>query len=224
MKDQSLNSLLWLWIPLAIFAGQIVIELFVPNALKGTLHSEGGPHEVLQFTFAALGLIWAIKCLIKVWPDAHPLLIAWVIFFCFGCAYIAGEEISWGQHIFYWDTPEYWAVMNDQQETNLHNISSWLDQKPKLLLLAGVVVGGLIIPFLQKHKPEILSQKIQIIYPPIILGPTAALTLATKLIDKVDEHLTETILLSRASEVEELYLFYFVMLYLVVLHRRLLQQ
>ena len=195
---------------------QIGIEIFVPAENLPDLHSEGGPHEILQFTFAALGLVWALRCLIKVWPQKNLWLTAWVVFFCLGCTYIAGEEISWGQHIFYWDTPEYWAEMNDQQETNLHNMSSWLDQKPKLLLLLGVVVGGLIIPALQKLKPSLLPQQFNIIYPPAILGVTAACTLLTKIIDKLQDNLDEN-LFTRASEVEEVYLFYFVLLYLLIL-------
>jgi hypothetical protein len=37
-----------------------------------------------------------------------------------------GEEISWGQRIFGWSTPESLMEMNAQQETNFHNI--WLFQ------------------------------------------------------------------------------------------------
>lgn len=33
-----------------------------------------------------------------------------------------GEEISWGQRIFSWKTPELFNEMNFQKETNLHNI------------------------------------------------------------------------------------------------------
>lgn len=39
-----------------------------------------------------------------------------------GCFFIMGEEISWGQRIIGWDTPESWAEMNYQQETTLHNL------------------------------------------------------------------------------------------------------
>ncbi|MCB9982820.1 MAG: hypothetical protein H6861_03965 [Rhodospirillales bacterium] len=48
--------------------------------------------------------------------------------------------------------------MNDQNETNLHNISSRFDQKPRLILLVGVVVGGLIIPALQHFKSKRVPQ------------------------------------------------------------------
>ncbi len=32
-----------------------------------------------------------------------------------------GEEVSWGQHIFYWEATGIFEKYNDQQETNLHN-------------------------------------------------------------------------------------------------------
>jgi len=36
----------------------------------------------------------------------------------------AGEEISWGQRIFNWETPEKFAEANSQGETNLHNLET----------------------------------------------------------------------------------------------------
>lgn len=38
------------------------------------------------------------------------------------CFFVAGEEISWGQWIFHWQTPEALAAVNLQHETNLHNL------------------------------------------------------------------------------------------------------
>ena len=40
-----------------------------------------------------------------------------------------GEEVSWGQRIFNWDTPEGFKDLNAQKETNLHNL--WLFQAYK---------------------------------------------------------------------------------------------
>ncbi|MHB1055505.1 MAG: hypothetical protein ACYC0K_06520, partial [Thermoleophilia bacterium] len=34
----------------------------------------------------------------------------------------SGEEISWGQQIFHWDTPEFIKDINVQGETNIHNL------------------------------------------------------------------------------------------------------
>ena len=216
----ALHKIWWLWVPLSILIAQIAIEILVPHEFKGTLHSEGGPHETLQFLFAAGGLVYALRCLFLISPKTQTFLFAWVTCFLLGCVYIAGEEVSWGQHIFEWGTPEFWSGVNDQGETNLHNTSSWLDQKPRLILLVGIIVGGLIIPLMQKFKAGILPKMFETIYPPAILGLTAALAIGVKIIDKIDGSLPETIIFSRASEVEELYLFYFVLLYLVILRRR----
>ncbi len=41
-------------------------------------------------------------------------------------------------------------ALNDQGETNLHNMSSWLDQKPRTLLEIWVVIGGIVIPVREK--------------------------------------------------------------------------
>ena len=36
--------------------------------------------------------------------------------------FAAGEEISWGQRLFGWGTPDFFAEHNYQNETNLHNL------------------------------------------------------------------------------------------------------
>src|SRR5690606_13691057 len=98
----------------------------------------------------------------------RPALVAWLALAALGCFYVAGEEISWGQHFLQWSTPEYWSALNDQQETNLHNVSSWLDQKPRALLEAGVVLGGIVAPALRALRPGLLRGL------PDLLAPTAA--------------------------------------------------
>lgn len=221
---KRLSPILWLGVPLAILIAQVAIEVFMPYEYKLPFHSESGPHEGLQF-FVALGaLLVAVRCLFKLPSEQRSFLAFWVMCFVLGCAYISGEEVSWGQHLFEWATPEFWTDYNDQNETNLHNTSSWLDQKPRLLLFIGVLVGGLIIPLVKKYKPSVLPKMFEIIYPPAILAPTALLVLVLKLIDKIDESTPDIMLLTRSGEVEELCLFYFVLLYMMVLHGRFMQQ
>lgn len=186
------------------------------------MHSEGGPHETLQFIFMAIALIIAITALIKI-KGQNLWLTVWVGIAALASFYVAGEEVSWGQHIFDWGTPEFWTGVNDQNETNFHNTSSWLDQKPRLVLLIGTITGGLIIPALAKWKPSTLPQKFTIIYPPATLAVTAAFAVLIKIIDKAQDHLDDN-LLTRAAEIEELYLYYFVLLYLVVLLKRVKSQ
>ena len=169
----------------------------------------------------SLAFFIALALLVKV-KSQNIWLTAWVGIAALASLYVAGEEVSWGQWIFNWTTPEFWQGVNDQNETNLHNTSSWLDQKPRLVLLIGTIVGGLIIPALMKWKPAALPQKFTIIYPPSILSVTAAFALLIKIIDKVQDGFDDN-LLTRAAEIEELYLYYFVLLYLLALKRRIVR-
>ena len=218
----SLSPLLWLYVPVLIAIAQKLIEIFVSAEHLSALHSETGPHETLQFLIIAAAFVVSVSILLKIRFE-NKWLSAWVGVAALACFYIAGEEISWGQHIFDWGTPEFWSGLNDQGETNLHNTSSWLDQKPRLLLLIGVITGGLIIPFLQKFRADLMPQKFEIIYPPAHLAITAGFTLLVKIIDKVQDA-ANLVILTRPSEVIELYMFYFVFLYLIALRHRLMQQ
>jgi hypothetical protein len=196
------------------------MELLLPRDLLSALLSEHGPHEMLQFFIMLVASIVAISILMSFRIGEHLWFTIWVAIAALGSFYIAAEELSWGQHVFEWATPDFWHAFNDQGETNLHNTSSWLDQKPRLILEIGVIVGGLIVPALLKYKPGLLPQKFAIIYPPALLAVIATIVLGITIIDKIDEALPDVVIMERASEVDELFLFYFVLLYLVILRQR----
>jgi hypothetical protein len=60
------------------------------------------------------------------------------LLFAAGCVFVAGEEISWGQRIFGWGTPEALERINHQEETTLHNVGHVQDAFNLLLLCAGL--------------------------------------------------------------------------------------
>ncbi len=69
----------------------------------------------------------------------YLLLGAGIVFF-----WAWGEELSWGQHMFGTVTPEWLAQVNDQNETNLHNINKkffdrWLDRCITLVAIIAAV-------------------------------------------------------------------------------------
>ena len=199
---------------LALFA-EILFERQYTSAELGQLLSENGPVELVQWGVIFLALCASVLTLVQLRPKRDGWLFGWVLLAVLGCLYVAGEEVSWGQHFLNWDTPAYWQGLNDQQETNLHNTSSWLDQKPRLVLLIGILAGGIVFPLLQKYRAGTLPEKFAIIYPPAFLMPVAVLVILPPLLDKVVD------LFHRVSEVQEFYMFYFVLLYMVVLHRRI---
>lgn len=222
-RSLLLPRLLWLYVPALILSMQIGMEVFVSPQAQIALNSETGPHEMLQFLCIFLAFFAGVFALFKVdWRVQRPLGL-WVAFATICALYVSGEELSWGQHVLEWSTPEYWAQINDQQETNLHNTSDWLDQKPRLLLFIGIVIGGLVVPALRRWKPSVLPEKFSAIYPPDCLAVTALGVLGPYTIDKITGiwglHFFE-----RVSEVQELFMYYFVLLYLIALRQTITTQ
>lgn len=214
------KKLIWLWLPVGFIVTQLVAELIVPRPVLKTLYAENGLHELLQFAVIAYAMGVAVVTLAKAPAHTKWAMRIWIGFAALCCFYVAGEEISWGQHIVNWSTPELWQTVNDQAETNLHNTSSWLDQKPRLILLLGVIIGGLFIPLAKHVFPRILPQNFAEIYPESTVWVTALLALLVKITDKISG-ITGYVVFERASEIEELYLFYFVLLYLLSMRQRI---
>ncbi len=221
-KSDAISQWAWLWIPVFFLAAQVFLEIFLPQRSLAALLSENGPHETLEFLCMGAAFCVGIFTLKNINWATQKWLGLWLALASLCSFYVAAEEISWGQHILRWTTPDFWAQVNDQAETNLHNTSAWFDQKPRLLLQVGILFGGLVFPLLRRLRPGLLPQKFSIIYPPDILSVTALMALIVNMADRVDAALADIVLFERASEVEELYLFYFVLLYLIVLRRRVL--
>lgn len=207
---KSTRSLLIYYVPLLIMAAQFLSEIFVPVKKLPAFYSEGGPHEAMEAVFLIIALPISIYLYLKL---QNKWLKIWMAIAAVCIFYVAGEELSWGQFIFHWHTPEEWARINDQDETNLHNTSTWLDQKPRAVLEIGVLVGGLIIPALRKWRPYLLPEKWKDIYPGDTVVFTAALALLVKVLNLFKFHGHHVFW--RGSEVMELYLYYFVLLYLI---------
>jgi len=81
------------------------------------LYIEDGFFESLTAVFA---IISSLLCLISIYYNNEYIpvkLILSAMFFLFGM-----EEISWGQRMFGWNTPEVLSTINYQNETTIHNI------------------------------------------------------------------------------------------------------
>ena len=88
----------------------------------------------------------------------YPWLGWWVLMWTLACIFFAGEEVSWGQWFFEWKSPEIFKQLNSQQETNLHNITPWLFQKPQALVEIWIITGGLVLPLWRRYKANVWLQ------------------------------------------------------------------
>jgi hypothetical protein len=80
------------------------------------------------------------------------LLKVWLFIMILGSSYFALEEISYGQHMFGWGTAESWKELNDQDETNLHNVHAMFDQVPRAVLTLGILIGGILLPLFRHFR------------------------------------------------------------------------
>lgn len=138
--QRRLDYSLWIaWITGAAFIVPVLLvaAYYTTNADFMTwLWSEQGPLEISHVLIPLLAMGAGLSTLAARgrWFAARRaglgLLAAAMCGLALMCGVIAGEEASWGQHFLGWSTPESWNELNDQHETNLHNIGSWADQKP----------------------------------------------------------------------------------------------
>ena len=222
--DRSLrvSPLLWLYRPIGVAILLLALAQLAPNFYRDWMVSERSVMEAVHVLVPAAAFFIAVDCLRLPALKPLPWLKVWLGIAAVGSFYIVGEEMSWGQHLLNWATPEYWSTLNDQDETNLHNITSWFDQKPRAVLQTGVVIGGILLPIYTKFRPALLGYRWSIILPPAICLPTAVLS---ELVDRSKDAIAvfelPWYLFYRASEVHETFLYWFILLYLIVLRRRL---
>ena len=217
--------MLWaLWFPLAVGVGLAVYGKISPHGYASWIESESrGLLEMSHWLMPLAASLIAIRALLLPGVRRQRALSAWLVLAALGTFYVAGEEMSWGQHYFDWATPDGWDSLNDQGETNVHNISSWFDQKPRTLLEVGVIVGGLILPWLMVLRPGLRTRPLAVIVPPLSCFPAALLAELSALSERtVNWFGGRDYLFHRTSEVQEFYFYYFALLYLLVLRRRLI--
>lgn len=221
--SDRISPLWWLWVPLAWVAvlfwaseqGRDFFDAWFNNETTGLL-------ELTQAATAFAAFLVALSTLRRAARREPRWLLLWVLAATLCCLYVAGEEISWGQHLFGWLTPDSWGLYNDQNETNLHNVTAWLDQKPRHLLSAGTIVGGILIPLYALWRPRIRDSRLGVILPPFLCLPTALIAFLCGMNAVLDGYISpQRAFFIRPQEVQESFFYWFVLLYLVVLRRRL---
>ena len=83
---------------------------------------------------------------------------------------VALEEISWGQKIFNFTTPEIISNINTQNELTVHNLESVQPLLPQAYIMAGVLLSSL--PFFRNRKiMKLLKPDLSNYLPPVRLVP-----------------------------------------------------
>ena len=149
--------------------------LDVESAFK--LNDEDGFIE----SFTAISFfLTAVIFLILFIRTRAVILIFFVLAFIFG----AGEEISWGQRLFGFETPESIESVNAQREFNLHNLNVFnsVDEEGhkqgisrffgfNTLFFLFCLAYGILLPLMMKIGfVRNIVERIKLPVPPLILG------------------------------------------------------
>jgi len=220
----SLPRWLWLWFPPVVAIIVFGVKLASPLNYDRYIEGELGLVELATPVIAFWGFGVGIVVLGRL--GQLPILVrGWVLSVTLACLYLGGEEVSWGQQLVHWETPSEIATLNDQNETNLHNMSSWFDQKPRLLLELWILIGGIIVPL--RHRNASLSRPANEFWnwfwPTFECLPTAVLAIAIKLPERYKKIMGLDVLPFeiRWSEPQEYYFALFLLIYLLALRARL---
>jgi len=122
---------------------------------NGIIWSENGFIEILQVVLLLISLIFFSIFLKKNYLSSNFTTKILTIFYILGILYYFFEEISWGQHIFKWQTPSFFTNFNHQNETNIHNISSLFNEVPRNILLIWCTLSFLLIKLLRSDPYEL---------------------------------------------------------------------
>lgn len=223
---RELPRWLWLWLPLLSAALPYVARLVTAESDR-FMYGEFGLVENLTLLFLLVGIVAGARLLIRP-ATGHGLFRAWATLLVLGAVYFAGEEISWGQHFFGWQTPESWAGLNRQAETNLHNVNSLFNQLPRSLLTAAAIVGGIAAPIVKRlRRLDYADGSVASwLWPTYVCMPAAALAVLVSWHQKIYGPLGVAVpewLGNTAGEIKEAMLGLFIMIYLLSLARRMTQ-
>lgn len=103
---------------------------------------ENGFVENFQTFFLIVAIIFLYKAKKKY--QSIKIIRFFLILKILALIYYVGEEISWGQHLFSWESSNFFKKLNNQDETNLHNISNLFNEIPRTL----VFIWCSFIPFI----------------------------------------------------------------------------
>jgi len=136
------RSAIWMLSTTALVLGWIALAGKYPQILPRIVIEEDGLFEYVTALFFLCASIVAFLNARKSRRKAARIVL---YFLTFGFLLSVGEEISWGQRLFGFVTPENIQAFNVQDEVNLHNSLGYAADH---IFIAGVFVYGVLLPIL----------------------------------------------------------------------------
>lgn len=227
----TLPRWVWLWLPLGYLPFESLLRAIDREGVfyDPFFTMESGFVEMATVILLVPAIVLSVRRSLQLWRSGMRLAAGLLLIFAFGCLFLLIEEISYGQHFLGWESPEYFADRNLQDETNIHNLEFFDKNLLKWLTILGLFAVGIILPLIFRRYgvPEGLARSA---LGPVLLHswiglPTAAMTVGMHLLVK-GLHARYDFEFHQAGfvnmrEINELYIAYFLFLYALALFRGL---
>lgn len=205
---------------LALVAAPLVVQVvflalaILDPASYRSFTDEDGIVEWLQFAALVVGVV-SFLVLARQLRAAGRMVAVIAALVALGLLIVAGEEISWGQRVFGWATPDVLQIENVQGETNLHNlhVAALLVRVGQL----GAAAYGVIVP-LAAFALASSSRRLDPFFVPPLALVTFFLPLAVYWVLRIP--FVPSFTMTRFSEIPELTFYVGVALVAVVNLRR----
>lgn len=162
--------------PVAILI--VCLAMCIPPASRRFyewLTDENHPVEMLTFILALAAAVMGVRLAAALFRRRQPFAGAFYAIFALGMFFIGMEEISWGQQLFGWQTPQDWNQLNAQGETTLHNLGPFQGHNDILRFAFGFggLLGLAIAPLLPRLR-VLVPDRILVMWFLTISGISAA--------------------------------------------------
>lgn len=217
----------WLWLVPLPYIIQFIFRYLDPqNRYYETVFvGEFGIIETGTNLFLFLAIIFALICARRAHGWGLSGMTALLLIYAGGCFFFLGEEVSWGQHIFQWDSPEFFLENNRRNETNLHNMEFINKSIPKWIVVIAMTVGGALLPFIFKQRKRSYQPHVHWIFwllPTRICIPAGIIVFLSNLAAKIPA-INDIARHIGVRESTELYISIFFLIYAYSLYIRMKQ-
>jgi hypothetical protein len=220
-EQLSWSSGLYVAFPIALLTSVAAAAAVGGETANFVLNAETGAMETLTGGMALASC--AISLAAAARADSWQFR-AWLLLFAAAMLFFGGEDLNWGQYYFGWDAPEYFRELNNENETNLHNMTWWANQFPRMVVEAWLVVACILVPLGWQWPRTVTSALVPSAMWPdgrlVFVAMLALLLKLPKLFSDAGLISSEAIGGVRTSEVQEMMIACTFILYAVLLRGR----
>jgi len=226
MASHRLPETLARWVPPVLVPVIILLAWQAgPDAFARWVSAQDSIMENALGIVLAIAIVSTLCALVHANARLHRHLRVWLAIWCLGLLYFLGEDMNWGQYMFGWRPGDFFLEHNKEAETNLHNMSSWFNQKPRLAVQVWLLVAGVLVPLGWAWPRRVTAKFVpQVLWP----GQRTVLLAGVTTIIPVLEWIALAILGPglggapiRFSEIQEFFFAWFFLLFAIDLSGRL---